>query len=157
MTRTIEESIELNVPARTAYEQGTQFQEFPRFLSGVTSVEQLNDSRVKWRLDLGFRPKECVIEICEQIPDKRIAWRSVSGPRNAGVVTFHRLSDETSRVMVQVEYEPGGLGERVADLLGRERRFVADQLAQFATFLDARGEPTGAWRGTIPSPDDRGF
>src|SRR5262245_63766078 len=103
----IEQSIEVDVPVETVYNQWTQFEEFPRFMDGVKRVEQLDDRRLRWYATVGGVDKSWEAEITEQIPDERVAWRSVEGAGNAGVVTFQRLSDQRSRIMLQLEYEIG--------------------------------------------------
>src|SRR6478609_7385989 len=108
----IERSIEINVPVRAAYNQWTQFEEFPKFMEGVKHVKQLDDKHLHWKAEIGGKEEEWDAEITEQIPDKRIAWRSRDGAKNAGVVTFHRLSDSTSKVMLQMEYDPDGVLEK---------------------------------------------
>ena len=108
MTSKIEKSIDVEVPVRAAYNQWTQFEEFPRFMEGVEQVQQIDDRRLHWRANVGGKTLEWEAEIAEQIPDKRIAWRSLSGKKNAGVVTFHRLTDDRTRVMLQLDYEPEG-------------------------------------------------
>jgi uncharacterized membrane protein len=152
---TIEKSIEVNLPAQTAYNQWTQFEEFPRFMEGVESVQQLDDRHLHWRAKIGGNVEEWDAEITEQIPDKRIAWQSTSGTRNAGVVTFHRIADDRSRVMLQLEYQPETWTESLGDLLGFVTRRVSGDLERFKDFVEHRRYPTGAWRGTIDSPDDR--
>jgi uncharacterized membrane protein len=156
MTSTIERSIEVEVPVRTAYDQWTQFEEFPRFMEGVEQVEQIDERRLHWRANVGGKTLEWDAEIAEQIPDKRIAWHSVAGTPNAGVVTFHRLSDARTKVMLQLAYEPEGLVENVGDFLGLMSRRTAGDLERFKEFIEGRGAATGAWRGEIPSPSDRG-
>lgn len=155
MTTTIEESVEVAVPARTAYNQWTQLEDFPKFLENVEAVEQVDDRHVRWRARIGGKTREWEAEISEQIPDKRIAWHSLSGARNAGVVTFHRLADDRSKVMLQLDYEPEGLLENVGDALGIGKRTVSKALHQFKEFVEGRGSETGAWRGAIESPDER--
>jgi uncharacterized membrane protein len=145
----IEKSIELDVPARTAYNQWTQFEEFPRFMEGVREVKQLNDKRLHWRADIGGKEKEWDAEITEQIPDERIAWRSRMGTMNGGVVTFHRLSDSRSKVMLQMEYDPKGFVENVGDAVGVVSARVQGDLKRFKEFIERRGQETGAWRGEI--------
>jgi uncharacterized membrane protein len=152
---TIEKSIDVDVPVRTAYNQWTQFESFPRFMEGVESVEQLDDRRLHWRANIGGAVEEWNAEITEQAPDKRIAWCSTSGAKNAGVVTFHRLSDDKTRIMLQVEYEPQTWSESMGDLLGFVSRRVSGDLERFKEFIEERGQPTGAWRGEIRSPDER--
>jgi pterin-4a-carbinolamine dehydratase len=154
MTTTIEESIELVVPARTAYDQWTQFETFPSFVDGVESVEQLDARRLRCKARIAGKALEFEAEICEQIPDKRIAWKSTSGLQHSGVVTFHRLDDHRSKVMLQYDVEPSGILESLADHLGVTRRWTRQALASFRSFLEKRGEATGAWRGAIPCADD---
>jgi uncharacterized membrane protein len=152
----VQKSIDVEVPANVAYNQWTQFEEFPRFMEGVESVRQLDDRRVHWRANIGGKVEEWDAEITEQIPDKRIAWSSTSGAPNAGVVTFHRLSDGKSRVMLQLEYAPQTWAESLGDLLGFLDRRVQGDLARFKGFIEERQQATGAWRGKIASPDERG-
>lgn len=149
----IEKSIEVNVPVRTAYNQWTQFEDFPKFMEGVQHVEQLDDRRLHWRADIGGKMKEWDAEITEQIPDTRIAWHSVGGVKNAGVVTFHRLSDDRTKIMVQMEYGPETFTEKVGDFLGAATRRVQADLERFKEFIEERGHETGAWRGEIPRPE----
>jgi len=104
----VEKSIDVNVPVRTAYNQWTQFEEFPRFMEGVREVRQLDDKRLLWRAEIGGVEKSWEAEITEQVPDMRIAWRSRTGTPNAGVVTFHRLSDGQTRIMLQMDTTPRG-------------------------------------------------
>ena len=143
---TVERSIEVDVPITTAYNQWTQFEEFPRFMEGVESVQQLDDARLHWRAEIAGREKEWTARITEQIPDERIAWTNTTGAPNAGVVTFHRLSDTTTRIMLQLEYAPQGVVEHVGDLLGVVSRRVAGDLQRFKEFIEARSQETGAWR-----------
>ena len=149
---TIEQSIEVNVPVRTAYNQWTQFEEFPRFMDGVQSVRQLDDKRLHWRVEIGGKVKEWDAEITEQRPDERIAWTSRGGTHNAGVVTFHRLDDNRSKVMLQLDYDPQGVMENVADAVGVVSARVKGDLQRFKDFIESQGRETGAWRGEV----DRG-
>jgi uncharacterized membrane protein len=149
---TIEKSIDVNVPVRVAYNQWTQFEEFPRFMEGVEEVRQLDDKRLHWKATVGGKTKEWDAEITEQRPDERIAWRSRGGANNAGVVTFHRLSEGTTRVMLQLEYDPEGVIENVGDAVGIVSARVKGDLERFKEFIESRGSETGAWRGEI----DRG-
>ena len=111
---TIEQSIEVNAPLRAVYNQWTQFEEFPRFMEGVKEVHQLDDKRLHWRAVIGGKEKEWDAEIVEQRPDERIAWTSRGGAWNAGAVTFHRIDDNRTRVMLQVDYDPQGERRRRA-------------------------------------------
>jgi uncharacterized membrane protein len=145
----IEKSIEIEVPATTAYNQWTQFEEFPKFMEGVTEVKQVDDTHLHWKADIGGKEKEWDAEITEQIPDKRIAWRSRNGALNAGVVTFHRLSDSKSKVMLQMEYDPKGVVENVGDAVGVVSRRVLGDLERFKRYIESRRQETGAWRGAV--------
>ncbi len=146
---TITKSVDVNVPVRTAYNQWTQFEEFPRFMDGVHEVRQIDDRRLHWKASIGGKTEEWDAVIAEQIPDERVAWHNTSGARNAGVVTFHHLAPNTSRVTLQMEVEPEGVMETVGDTLGFVSRRVEGDLERFKEFIEARGEETGAWRGTI--------
>ena len=144
----IEKSIEINVPVRAAYNQWTQFEEFPKFMEGVKHVKQLDDKHLHWKAEIGGKEEEWDAEITEQIPEKRIAWRSRDGAKNAGVVTF-RLSDSTSKVMLQMEYDPDGILEHVGDATGVVSQRVRGDLERFKHYIENRGGETGAWRGTV--------
>jgi uncharacterized membrane protein len=145
----IEKSIEINVPVRAAYNQWTQFEEFPKFMQGVKQVKQIDDKHLQWTADIGGKEKEWKAEITEQIPDERIAWTSRGGTINAGVVTFHRLSDSKSKVMLQMEYDPQGFVENVGDAVGVVTQRVQGDLERFKQYIENRGQETGAWRGTV--------
>jgi uncharacterized membrane protein len=145
----IEKSIEVNVPVRSAYNQWTQFEEFPKFMDGVQEVRQLDDTHLHWKASIGGKDKQWNAVITEQRPDERIAWKSTDGAKNAGVVTFHRLSDQKSKVMLQMDYEPEGAVENVGDAVGAVSRRVAGDLERFKTFIESRGQETGAWRGEV--------
>jgi uncharacterized membrane protein len=145
----IEKSIEINVPVKTAYNQWTQFEEFPKFMEGVRQVKQLDDKHLHWKAEIGGKEKEWDAEITEQIPDERIAWRSRGGAKNGGVVTFHRLSDSKSKVMLQMEYDPEGVVEHAGDAAGVVSQRVLGDLERFKRYIESRGQETGAWRGTV--------
>jgi uncharacterized membrane protein len=146
---TIEKSIQVNVPVHTAYNQWTQFEEFPRFMEGVREVRQLDDTHVRWRAEVAGKDKEWDAEITEQLPDQRIAWRSVSGARNAGVVTFHRIDDDTTRIMLQMDYEPEGVIENAGDTSGVLSLRIQGDLERFKDFVESSGQESGAWRGRV--------
>jgi uncharacterized membrane protein len=146
---TIEESIDVEVPVRTAYDQWTQFEEFPRFMEGVESVTQLDDTHLHWVAQIAGVRREWGAEVTEQMPDMRVAWKATEGTDNAGAVTFHRLADDRSRVMLQLEVEPEGLLEHAGDALGLIRRRAVNDLARFKELIESRGTPTGAWRGQV--------
>jgi uncharacterized membrane protein len=146
---TIEESVEVMVPVRTAYNQWTQFEEFPRFMEGVEQVRQLTDTMVHWVAEIAGQRREWDAEITEQVPDQRIAWRSTEGATNAGVVTFHRLDDGKSRIMLQLEFEPEGALEQAGDKLGMIKGKAKNDLKRFKTFIESQGRESGAWRGEV--------
>jgi uncharacterized membrane protein len=145
----IERSIDVSVPVRTAYNQWTQFEEFPKFMEGVQEVKQLDDKHMHWRATIAGKEEEWDAVITEQVPDMRVAWTNTTGARNAGVVTFHRIADHQTRVMLQIDYEPQGLIENVGDTLGFVERRVKGDLQRFKEFIEARQQETGAWRGEI--------
>jgi uncharacterized membrane protein len=147
---TIEQSIELDVPVSTAYNQWTQFEEFPKFMEGVEEVRQTDDRHMHWVAEFGGTRHEWDAEITEQLPDERVAWRNTDGKENAGVVTFHHLDDRHSRVMVQMDFVPEGIKEKIGDALGAPDRRVKGDLQRFKEMIEARGSETGAWRGEVP-------
>lgn len=146
---TIEKSIDVEVPVRTAYDQWTQLEEFPRFMEGVEKVEQIDATHLRWVANVGGKRKEWIARITEQIPDARIAWTSEGGAKNAGVVTFHKLAPNRTRVMLQIEYEPEDVVESVGDALGVVSRRVEGDLERFKEFIESRSRETGAWRGEV--------
>jgi uncharacterized membrane protein len=157
MSRVVE-TVDVAAPLHTVYNQWTQFEEFPRFMEGVKEIRQLNDTLTHWVVELGGVRREFDAKITEQHPDERVAWTSVDGPKHAGVVTFHRLDDMHSRVTAQMEVDPEGFAENVADKTGLLDRRVKGDLERFRKFIEARGgadSETGAWRGDIPRPDQR--
>ena len=148
-TSTVEESIEVNVPIRTAYNQWTQFEDFPKFMDSVQEVRQLDNRHLHWRAQVAGKEKEWDAEITEQVPDKRIAWRSTSGVPNGGVVSFHKISDQVTRIMLQMDYQPEGAIEQIGDALGAVRMEARSNLQRFKDMIEARGRETGAWRGAV--------
>lgn len=146
---TVEKSVEVEVPIRMAYNQWTQFEDFPQFMDGVVSVKQVDDTHLHWKAEIAGVQREWDAKITEQNPDERVAWTSESGAANAGVVTFHKLDTSRTKVMLQLEFDPEGLGEKVADKLGFVNQRVAGDLDRFKEFIEARGSETGAWRGEV--------
>lgn len=145
----IEKSIEVRVPVHTAYNQWTQFQEFPQFMEGVREVRQIDDTHLHWRAEIGGKEEEWDAVITEQIPDERIAWKNVSGAKNAGVVTFHKLDPETTKLMLQIDYEPQGAIENIGSALGVVAHRVQADLERFKEYVETRGVETGGWRGEV--------
>lgn len=146
---TIEKSIDINVPVRTAYNQWTQFEEFPRFMEGVESVKQLNDTTLLWVANVGGERKEWRARITEQVPDHHISWRSEGGDFTSGMVSFQALGPDKTRVTVRLNYEPKGVTEKLGDMLGMGSRRVEGDLERFKDFIESKGHETGAWRGTV--------
>ena len=149
----IEESIEVNVPVSTVYNQWTQFEDFPQFMEGVEKIVQQDDTRLHWVVEIAGQTREYDATITEQTPDQRIAWRADGEATNAGVVTFHRISDDTTRIMLQLEYEPDGAIEKAGDILGIVKGRVKGDLKRFKAFIESRGTETGAWRGEVEQND----
>ena len=149
MATKVEKSILVNVPLSVAYNQWTQFEDFPKFMESVHEIRQLDDTHLRWRADVAGKPEQWDAEITEQIPDKRIAWRSTGGVRNAGVVTFHKLADDKTRIMLQMDYDPQTVTEKVGDALGLVRMQLGSNLKRFKEMLESRGQETGAWRGAV--------
>jgi uncharacterized membrane protein len=146
---TIEQSIEVEVPVTTAYNQWTQFEDFPSFMEGVKEVRQIDDTQLHWVVEHNGQRHEFDAEITEQRPDERVAWQTTDGKSHAGVVTFHRLDDSRSKVMVQMDWEPEGMLESLGAVLGSDDRRVKDDLQRFKEMIERRGTETGAWRGRV--------
>jgi len=146
---TIERSIEVDAPLSTVYNQWTQFEEFPQFMDGVDEVRQLDDTHLHWVASFGGSRHEWDAEITEQLPDERVAWRNTDGKDNAGVVTFHKIDDNTTRVMVQMDFVPEGIKEKIGDAIGAPDRRVQGDLERFKEMIESRGVETGAWRGEV--------
>ena len=145
----IERSIDVYVPVRSAYNQWTQFEEFPKFMEGVEEVRQLDDVTLHWKVKIGGTEREYQARVTEQLPDERIAWVAEGETDNAGVVTFHRLNDTMTRVRLQVEYSATGIVEKAGSAVGVVDRRVKGDLERFKEFMEQRGSETGEWRGTV--------
>jgi membrane protein len=149
---TVVESIDVAVPVRTAYNQWTQFEEFPKFMDGVEEIRQVTPEITHWRVTVAGVEREFDARITEQHADERVAWTSVEGPRHAGVVTFHRLDETHTRVTVQMDIDPEGVTETVGDRTGIIGRRVKGDVKRFKEFIESRGAETGAWRGDVARP-----
>ncbi|MBW3590659.1 MAG: SRPBCC family protein [Actinobacteria bacterium] len=145
----VEASIDVDVPVRVAYNQWTQFEDFPQFMEGVEEVKQITDDTLRWKAEIAGKSEEWTAEITQQEPDQRIAWTSREGAPNSGAVTFHKLSDDSTRVMLQMEYEPEGAVESAADKAGIIEKRINGDLKRFKDFIESQGRETGAWRGVI--------
>lgn len=145
----VEQTIEVDVPVRVAYDQWTQFESFPNFMEGVEQVTQKDDATLEWHANIAGQDKRWTAEIVEQTPDQRVAWRSTSGAKNSGVVSFQPRGDNRTSVTLQLEADPEGPVESAGDALGFLDRRVKGDLERFKEFVEGRGVPTGAWRGEI--------
>ncbi len=144
-----EKSIEVDVPVSTAYNQWTQFEEFPQFMDGVESVTQLDEKRLHWVAEIAGTRREWDAEIIDQEPDRRIAWRSIDGTGNEGVVTFRPVGEAKTEVTLELDVEPEGLVETIGDKLGFVSKQAEGDLKEFKRFIESRGAETGAWRGEV--------
>ncbi|MCP9956270.1 MULTISPECIES: SRPBCC family protein [Streptomyces] len=150
----VKETVEVEVPVRTAYNQWTQFEEFPNFMEGVEEVTQLDDRHNHWTTKIGGVRREFDTEIIDQLPDERIAWRTVSGDtQQKGVVSFQRVDDTHTRVELVMDVEPTGLAEKAADMTGTIDRRVKGDMRRFKEFIETRGGESGAWRGRVRPGD----
>ena len=145
----VEASCEVDVPVRTAYDQWTQFEEFPRFMGSVQEVRQIDDTHLHWKARVAGKPKQWNAEITDQLPDQRIAWRSTSGPMSLGVVTFDKIAEGRTRVTLRMVYGPETLDEKIGDALGAVKLEAQRNLANFKQMIESRGTETGAWRGEV--------
>jgi uncharacterized membrane protein len=146
---TIEKSIEVECPLRTVYNQWTQFEEFPRFMEGIKKVTQLDDQRLHWEAEIGGKHKEWDARITDQVPDQVIAWKSEAGEYNAGAVNFRSISQNRTRINLQLTYDPEGIVQKTGDALGVVSNRVGSDLERFKEFIEKRCQETGEWRGTI--------
>jgi hypothetical protein len=160
---TIERSITVDLPVRAVYNQWTQFEEFPEFMTHVERVTQLDDTHLHWQAKVLGAHREWVAEITEQVPDRRIAWKAQEGNEHdgthGGAVTFHRLDDDHTKVMLQLDVDPEGLVERVGAATGVVESRAAKDLETFKSFMEDRGGETSAWRGEVdpgPTPHVQG-
>jgi uncharacterized membrane protein len=145
----VQESIDIAVPVETAYDQYTQFEEFPRFMHRVEKVEQRDDTHLMWQENIWGVRRQFEVEIVEQTPNERIEWRSTGGPKVVGVVTFHELADRLTRIYMTVDWQPQGLFEKTASGTRMSRRALKSDLMRLKAFLEMHEEETGAWRGRI--------
>ena len=151
---TIEESIEVQAPLSAVYNQWTQFEEFPKFMDGVEEIIQSDDTHMHWVAEFGGSHHEWDAEVTEQKPDERVAWKAVGGLDNAGVVTFHRIDSDTTKVMVQMDFAPEGIKEKIGDAVGVPGFKVKGDLGRFKEMIEAAGDETGSWRGEVKRPDE---
>ncbi len=146
---TIKESIDVNVPVTTAYNQWTQFEEFPQFMDGVESVKQADDAHLLWKAEIGGERREWKAEIVDQQPDRKIAWRAVDGNGPDGIVEFEPAGADQTRVTVEMDYEPEGMKEQLGSKVGLDSRKVKGDLDRFKEMIESRGVESGAYREEI--------
>ena len=156
MATTVEKSIRVEAPISAVYGQWTRFEDFPRFMGGVSTVEQLDDRRLHWVAEIAGVRREWDAEILQQIPDEKIAWAATEGATNAGQVTFRADGPTATEVTLHLEYEPEGLVEAVGDRLHIVEKQAESDLERFKTFLEAEGARPGGWRGTVNETMDVG-
>jgi hypothetical protein len=153
MASTVQESIDVHVPIRTAYDQWTQFESFPNFMDGVEAISRLDDTHTHWKVRVGGQEREFDAAVTERRPDERVAWRSTGGTRHAGVVTFHRLSDDDTRVTVRMDWQPEGFAEKAGAAIGIDDRRVKADLRRFKSFIERGRTGNGGSRGEALGPD----
>ncbi|WP_448642635.1 SRPBCC family protein [Geodermatophilus sp. URMC 63] len=149
MTTKVEKSIQVDVPVTTAYNQWTQFEDFPHFMGGVKEVRQLGDDRMHWVAEIGGVKREWDAAVLEQVPDQKVAWAATSGATNAGAVRFQPAGPNSTIVYLELEYEPEGLVEQVGDKLGIVGRQAESDLERFKRLIEDQGYASGAWRGSV--------
>jgi uncharacterized membrane protein len=146
----IQQSVDVDVPVSVAYNQWTQFESFPQFMSGVESITQIDDTHNHWVTNIAGVTREFDTEVTEQHPDERIAWASTSGEsKHAGVVTFHRLDENKTRVMIQIDWEPSDLVEKIGSAVNIDEHQVRQDAERFKQFIESRGTEQGGWRGDV--------
>ena len=150
---TVNSEIDIDLPVRTVYNQWTQFESFPAFMTGVEEVRQIDDTTNFWRVTVGGVEREFNTQITEQEPDMRVAWKSTAGPQHAGVVTFHRLNGDQTRVKVQLDWDPEGFLENVGAAFQVDDMRVQGDLKEFKRLIESNGFETGAWRGSVDQPN----
>ncbi len=149
MSTKVERSIQVDVPVSTAYNQWTQFEDFPHFMGGVKDVHQHDDQRLHWVAEIAGVRREWEATILEQVPDQKIAWAATEGATNAGAVRFEPVGPGATLVYLSMEYEPEGVVEQVGDKLGIVERQVTSDLQRFKDLIEDEGYASGAWRGSV--------
>ena len=149
MSTKVEKSILVNVPVSVAYNQWTQFEDFPQFMGGITSVTQLSDDRLEWVAEIAGIRRRWEAKVLEQVPDRRVSWAATEGATNAGQVTFEDIGGGQTSVHLSLEYEPEGLVEKVGDKLNVVENQAEGDLDRFKAFIEAEGYASGAWRGSV--------
>ena len=156
MSTQVLDSIDVDVPVSTAYNQWTQFETFPKFMEGVERIEQISPTKTHWVTKIAGVERQFDAEVTEQHPDERVAWTTENGTHQSGVVTFHRISDTTTRVTLQLDHEPEGFVEKVGDALGIVQHRVKGDLKNFKSFIEKRGVEESGWRGDVDAAPQTG-
>jgi uncharacterized protein YndB with AHSA1/START domain len=156
MTTKVEKSVLVNVPVSRAYNQWTQFEDFPQFMGGVSSVRQLSDDRLHWVAEIAGVRRQWEARILEQVPDRKVAWAATTGATNAGEVTFEDVGGGQTSVHLSLEYEPEGFIEQVGDTLNVVANQAEADLDRFKQFIESERYATGAWRGSVNEGADVG-
>ena len=151
----VTQSIDVHVPVAMAYNRWTQFEDFPRFMDGVKEVRQLDDMTLEWTAEIGGQDESWTAEITEQVPDERIAWHAIGGKHNSGAVDFHFVDPQTTRITLQMEWEPEGVIQQAGAAIGSDGRQIQGDLERFKAFVESRGTSSGAWRDEISRSSDR--
>ncbi len=151
MSTKVEKNILVNVPVSIAYNQWTQFEEFPHFMGGVRKVTQLDDERLNWIVEIGGVRRQWDAVILEQVPDTKVSWAATEGATNAGAVSFEDVGGGQTQVHLVLEYTPEGLVEKIGDKLNVVENQAEADLNRFKAFIEDEGYATGAWRGTVGS------
>ncbi|MCW2756195.1 MAG: cyclase [Marmoricola sp.] len=149
---TIEKTIDVDVPVRTAYDRWTQFESFPQFMEGVEHVRQLDNTHLHWKANIAGITREWDAEIVDQTPDERVTWRSTDGTTNHGTVSFMPQAPGT-RVTLRLDFEPEGIVEKSADVLGVVERRAEGDLKRFKSYVEEQGKASDAWRGNVEPGD----
>lgn len=146
---TIEKTVEVDVPVRTAYDQWTQFEEFPQFMDGVERVRQIDDKSLHWKAEIAGVTREWTAEIVRQEPDREVSWRSTDGAKNDGTVSFAAIGTDQTQVTLRLDFEPEGAMEKAGDMLQLVEAQAGHDLEKFKEFIEHRQAETGAWRGSV--------
>jgi uncharacterized membrane protein len=146
---TLDKTFEFDCPVRAAYNQWTQFEDFPRWMGSVKEVRQLDDTHQHWKVRIAGKEKEFDTVLTEQVPDQVISWQATSGVPNSGRARFEKIGEDRSRVQLTMQYEPETFLEKAADSLGIVSAYVESAVQKMKHALEERGRETGAWRGEV--------
>lgn len=151
MSTKVDKNILVNVPLSIAYNQWTQFEDFPQFMSGIKSVTQIDDKNMNWVAEIAGVRRQWTAKIVEQVPDSKVSWAATEGATNAGSVSFEDVGGGQTQVHLSLEYEPEGIVEKIGDKLNVVENQAEGDLKRFKAFIESEGYATGAWRGSVGS------